>query len=95
MDKSTHDTSFIDSNLEFALDDYRDILLEHLFTKKDIKKWKNNEEVIINKKFIPLLKGHWSRKFNSDFDKKLNLKSIKMVQKAHFLSLLDNQSQLR
>lgn len=89
MDNQTHIKPSMDSNLEFALDDYRDIILEHLFTRLDIKKWKNNEEIIINKHFIPLLKGDWNRRYGNDF-KRLDLAKLngKLITKTKLFKML-------
>lgn len=83
----------MDPELEFALEDYRDILLDYLFTKKDIKKWENDEQVVINKNFIPLLKGDWNRRNNYELDKKLNLSKLlnKPITKTNLFNMLKTE----
>ena len=85
-------------NLEERLENFRIILLNYLFDEDNdnIKKWNNNEEIKITKKFYPLLQGDWSRlnKWNKSIPiDRLNLDKIKntyITKKELYKLLFDN-----
>jgi hypothetical protein len=76
-----------------VLDDSRDKIHKYLFTPEDIEKWENNQPVKINRNFIPLLQGDWTRsaKFEGYQGINLNLILNKILTKTELFNIIRDE----
>ncbi len=81
----------MDFELKNKLKNYRNKIYEYLFSDTDINKWENNEKVFINKNFIPLLQGDWTRNYYGY--QGINLGKIlnKKISKTELFNILKDE----
>ncbi len=83
----------MDFELNSKLRNYRNKLYKYLFSPDDIEKWEANEPITINRKFVPLLQGDWTRSAKFDGYQGMNLDEIlyKSITKTELFNLIKQE----
>ncbi len=82
----------MDYKLKDKLNDYRDKIYKYLFNdENDIDKWENNEKVLINKNFAPLLQGDWTRNYFGYQGLNLNKILNKKISKTELFNIIKEE----